>query len=667
MTKKRNLTYKSYCWCLGTTSFRTKNFNKKIEEQLSLLNSFWSINDNNREQWEGNNALQEKYYDFMQVNGFVQDGANRKDKDARQKTSGLLDLGLINYNRKLTEVGVNLLKISITNDFTSDNFLKIPKDSFIYFKQLLKTSINVDNHKVRPFIILLYLLSKLEHLTTDEFTYLLPLCIDPNSTAEIIRKIKLHRISNGNIDNVIIETLLGKDNYNQALEYFLTNELSVELFCEIGLNRKSRKYDSVYYQFYKLLHEVFFESHYERAIDLYNYTFEINIGHHWRNYIFSTSNKKAIIAEPCQYINHNCFQDIDTEEEFKKSFFKIMHLFKAKSTLQDYYDLNKRYIKTADVIVFEDNLIKLDIIPYYFFNNIIEELYKDAYSNCLLLSKDCQLTEISNSLVYNENEIINGINADYNESIETIDMAYFVVEAKRYERLSRLIDSKFTDEQLVLLLNYFDNRNDNEINKLVTDNADIPTIFEYILGIIWYKISDKKGKILDYLKLSLDSNLMPISHAVGGNADIVYEYESTTDYPKHTLLLEATLADSTNQRRMEMEPVSRHLGNHLIQTKNPDSYCIFITNNLHINVISDFRARKFSYYFNTQNHNDYIKGLKIIPIDTSDLRHIINNKIRYNEIYEKFDTAYHSDEDNPKIWHDQYVNYTNNTTSQNIK
>lgn len=32
--------YKSFCWSLGTTSFRTKDFNKTIEEQLLLLDEF---------------------------------------------------------------------------------------------------------------------------------------------------------------------------------------------------------------------------------------------------------------------------------------------------------------------------------------------------------------------------------------------------------------------------------------------------------------------------------------------------------------------------------------------------------------------------------------------------------------------------------------------------
>lgn len=60
-----NIPYKSFCWGLGTTSFRTKNFNKTIEKQLDLLNDFWNIHNENFEVWAGNSFLQEQYYDFM--------------------------------------------------------------------------------------------------------------------------------------------------------------------------------------------------------------------------------------------------------------------------------------------------------------------------------------------------------------------------------------------------------------------------------------------------------------------------------------------------------------------------------------------------------------------------------------------------------------------------
>lgn len=135
-----NISFKSFYFSLGTTSFRMQNFNQKIEEQLDLLNRFWSEDKFKNEKWEGNESVQEFYYDFMKKNNFLKDGnAPRKAKDARQKTSGMCEIGLLDENRRLTQAGKKLLEIAKSGDFSSDNFLQIPKDSFIYFQQLLKT------------------------------------------------------------------------------------------------------------------------------------------------------------------------------------------------------------------------------------------------------------------------------------------------------------------------------------------------------------------------------------------------------------------------------------------------------------------------------------------------------------------------------------------------
>ena len=144
------------------------------------------------------------------------------------------------------------------------------------------------------------------------------------------------------------------------------------------------------------------------------------------------------------------------------------------------------------------------------------------------------------------------------------------------------------------------------------------------------------------MKLSLDADLLPKTHAAGGEADIVYEYEATEYYPEHTLLLEATLADSTNQRRMEMEPVSRHLGMHLVRTGNMNSYCVFATNYLNINVISDFRGRKSIPFYNPHDYSKSVTGMKIIPLQTSELKKIVSNKKTYKELYSLFETAFNS-------------------------
>ena len=37
-----NIPYQSFCWVIGTTSFRTAKLNLKIEKQLLLLDEFYN-------------------------------------------------------------------------------------------------------------------------------------------------------------------------------------------------------------------------------------------------------------------------------------------------------------------------------------------------------------------------------------------------------------------------------------------------------------------------------------------------------------------------------------------------------------------------------------------------------------------------------------------------
>lgn len=634
--------YKSFCWSLGTTSFRTKDFNKTIEEQLLLLDEFWKLDENKDENWSGNKDLQTRYYDFMQSKDFVEGNAGNKPKDAREKTSGLVDIGLIDDGRKLSNAGKALLKITSENDFSSDNQFQIAKDSYIYLKQLLKTYYNVDGHTVRPFMVLIHLLDEFDYLTLDEYTYLLPLCIGQVETSEIIDGISQLRCRNISIDEIIVNRLMGMLNYKTALDYFIDNEVTEELICEIGLNRKSRQYDKPYFKLYQALHRVFVLNDIDNLISVYDATRDIKIGKWWRNYLFDTTSEKAISNHPVAHLKTTLFNEVEDENTFKIAFFKIMHLFKAKATLSDYLDLNRRYIKTTDVVLFEDDTIKFDIVPKHFFKSVAAKLYQDAFTSSELLYEDCDMPEISECLIVNDDTIVAGINEELGINVSDMQSARAALEDTRYQRLRHLIDTKFTDDKILSLLDCFETRNDDEIRSMVTDNADVPTIFEYVLGILWYKASERHGKILDYMKLSLDADLLPKTHAAGGEADIVYEYEATEYYPEHTLLLEATLADSTNQRRMEMEPVSRHLGMHLIRTGNMNSYCVFATNYLNINVISDFRSRKTTPFYDPQDYSKSIAGMKIIPLQTSELKKIVSNRKTYKELYSLFETAYNS-------------------------
>ena len=631
--------YRSFCWSLGTTSFRTKSFNKTIEEQLKLLREFWAIPNNSSLSWSGNADLQTKYYDFMKKNSFVDGNANNKPKDAREKTSGLVDLGVIDDGRRITPAGLSLLKICDNGDFKGNNAFQIDKDSYIYLKQMLKVSNVMGTEHVRPFIVLLYVLNQVNELSSDQFKYLIPLCINHEITEEIISKLSSNSID---INEIILNVLMEKENYKNALDYFVSNPVSESVLMDVGMNRKSRTYDKPYFDLYKTLYNVYVLGNKNKAYDIYLATKKVNIGIWWRDFIFNTIASSRIKNNPSSSLKKNSFDYAKDEHSFKKIFFETMHLFKAKATLSDYYDLNRRYVKTTDCVLFIDGKVKLDIAPHAIFKNVIDSLYEDAYTSSDILTEDVELEQINSSFAVDEPTIVKQISEELGISATTIQEVKEKIEDERYERLNHLIDTKFTDDKLLYLFDCFKNRIDDEIQKMVTDNADVPTIFEYVLGLAWYKISERTGKILDYLKLSLDSDLLPKEHAQGGEADIVYEYEASSDYPAHTMLLEATLADSTNQRRTEMEPVSRHLGQHLLRSENMNSYCVFATNFLHINVISDFRSRKTTPYYDSQDYSKYVNGMKIIPLETSELKTIITKKITYRQLYLIFEDAYKS-------------------------
>jgi len=251
----KSIPYQSFCWVIGTTSFRTAKLNLKIEAQLLLLDEFYNeiIKKSN---WNWNNELQEKYYDFMKNKAFLTGDAKRKDKDAREKTSGLVDIGLITEDRLITEAGRKLLEITSSGEFETNNVFNINRDSFIYLKQLLKTSIDVSDSIVRPIIVVIKCLTELEYLSYDEFTYFVPLIKDEKSIKLIISDIKLFREGKISPAEIIYKRLMEMNNYRLAQEKFENSDVDENLICLVGMNRKSRTYDKPYYELYENLKKI---------------------------------------------------------------------------------------------------------------------------------------------------------------------------------------------------------------------------------------------------------------------------------------------------------------------------------------------------------------------------------------------------------------------------
>lgn len=654
-----DIKFQSYCWSLGTTSFRVKDLNFKIERQLQILKELWEKNPNVK--WNGNNKIQEEYYNNMLEKNFITGDANNKSKDARQKTSGLVQIGVIDDNRHITEIGKEIINIVESKNFKDDNIFNINKDSYIYLKQLLKLQITDNGMAVKPFAVLLYFLSELEYLTKEEFTYILPLCTNKKYIDIMLENIKSYRNNKITIEEIIQNKMENMSNYKAAIEFIKENGVnSIEEFSIIDMGRKGTKYIKPMYKFYNTLYEMSQRDFDEETLDTIIKFIKIQtkknskVAKYWKNYFKYSS--KMLTEEYLEDIKEIPLFNFKNKTEYTIEFFKIMHTAKWKATLEDYADLNKRYISLSDVIIFEDDKIELDLFPKYFFLNISKEIVntdiieKDEYIN--FIAKDIELNKIYECLNVNVDEIIHQIQVDYPNRVVNKNSIKTFIEDEKLKRFNELIDNKFNENQLIQLFTYIENDDKSAINEYVDWNSDIPTIFEYILGITWYRFSNKIGNILEYMKLSLDANLLPKTHAGGGTADIVYEYNQNTDYPEHRLLLEATLTESTSQRKNEMEPVSRHLMREIQENDNDYTYAVFVANILQEEVLSDFRFRK-NYQF--RGKNSVKTGLKIISLSIQDIIKLIKIKAQYSKIYEIFETAYKDTKINDLEWYEKLI------------
>ncbi|EDP7551498.1 AlwI family type II restriction endonuclease, partial [Campylobacter coli] len=306
---------------------------------------------------------------------------------------------------------------------------------------------------------------------------------------------------------------------------------------------------------------------------------------------------------------------------FGKRFFRFIATSKIQSNLDDYLDLNKRHLRLTGIFDFSDDCVSVSII----FKIILKHSKSEVILNTIAqntISKDM----LSN--YFNDNEM--KLLLKEFDIITLQDLSNYKTNLDN-QKLDILLKERFSKDKICEILPLFnDRKNDEKIFNLVTTEATIPTIFEYIIAIAWCYIDNfNKNRILE-AGLSLDSEMLPKSHAVGGNADFIYHYKD------HSLMIEVTLTEKTNQRRAEMESVSRHLGNLLLslETKvQAQSYGIFIAPYLDKNVLNDFRSRLTCYY---ENNTSFIYGMKILPLSVDDLKIILETNHTYDKLLEYF-------------------------------
>jgi len=606
---KSKIKFQTYSFSYGTTSFRVSELKYKIEIQLIRLKELRDIFP--QKKWKD---LQEIYFEILVEENLAKATSNNKAKDARQKTSSLVDLGLVDEERNLTEIGEKLYSINRDKKFKFDNIFFLRDDAYIYFEQLLKVKFDkkkryYNEFDITPFLALIYLILELGTISIKSFKYAFPLCQNFNDVEELKEFLKQN--SNFDIYLYLQNKISSKSNYQDALKYFLENEKNLDTFQTILMDRKSKKSTNIYLALYQELR--YFKPTREKFNKLKEIVNE-----------FGSSKLKPEFRKRLELNNFDKFKELDFNYKDEDIFYFI-HTSKWKVNLEDYYDLNRRFLELSEIIIF-DNDIYLDELTKLYFEDRFD------YRNF--------------DFVFDKKILFEKVKKRY--KIKDKDLRKEIIKIKRNQKISHfnsLIDKYFTNEQLKILFENIKNRKDKTVISYTNWDCDIPTIFEYLVGIVFYKLI---GSInLDFLNLSLNANLLPIRFASGNQADIIYEL---TD---EDIIIEVTLTTNENQRRMELEPVIRHLGKYKLNKKN--AFAIFIAPYLDPNVLVAFRAYKDLNFYDVKDSSIYVKGLDILTLSIDDLICLIDKNLDFNEFIKIKDSLLNEKEIDGVKWYKNSV------------
>lgn len=655
-TITKGIPFESYSWSFGTTSFRVKELKYYIEKQLYLLQNF----NEEYKHLEWNNEAQEIYSELLTKEGLFEI-TTMKEKNARVKTSSLVDLGLLNEKRELTQIGCKVIKETTT--IKVNEIFNIREDSFIYLKQLLKYQDS--DFDIKPFLAIIYTCLELDKTDFDFFAFILPQCKTKDELISAIDKYKKK-------DDIYEITYTLSEKSVKKYEYLLKNydfdkKLNFDDFIMSLLpNRKSSEYSKPAVKLYKRLLN-YWENKINSNVksdEKYNFLKETDFSEikdkakiKLNKFMFGIDNltvksdKKQVISK----FESTKLMSSKNIYEFTFNFAVLFAFGGRLANLEEYKDLNIRYIRLTDIFTIENNQIELDILPKYIFkqwkNSLLTTTKYNDEEYRTILETEQGIDDIHSFMQINTESVIKEIQKDYPQSNIT-DLKNFAKKIKE-EKFNKLIETKFKPNDIIDLLNLIEKRkndtDDNEILKKMNCDTSIPTVFEYLSGISLYWISEKKCNLFEILNLYLDSNLLPQRFASGLKPDLLYKNNN------YDILIEVTLSKKDNQRKMELEPVTRHLGKYCLENKNKSAYCVFIAPYLDPNVLVSFRSYKKLKYYNSNDTTQFIDGLNIIPISIKDLIYILGKNFKYSETESKFCEILKSNESDGYLWYENTI------------
>lgn len=647
---------------MGDTSFRRKTLLDDYKEILIYLRD----HKEDYPVWQRNNEAQGAFYNTVMEHSelFERTKSTDSSKRGRTLTNALIKPGLINKKRELGEVANNWIDDNTKNADMLEQLLSLSIDNLIFLRQWFKLRVYANNGKdyFYPFRVALKLLDKYKDIPENQLLDILHM-IDPvSATEENLKEIiaNYYQVKNNNMtfeefQEEFLSTYDTEEELLRAKMIMSTNDYASEAdFNALFTNRKSAKSQEEYYEFYKRLLDFKNNKNAETLTRLTEYSkiASIKKGFGFNKIPFDIPNKLQLSVE--EFIKLNKGHLLLSEDNTK--IYTQFVLSKKSDLIREYSDMTKRSFNLSGIISFDQGLVNLT--QPWLFSKVFSELdnqitlsgrekYKDYELNIeSSFYQDLTLMNIIELSATKVQKIILSLQEEFN--IDDVTSLIQVVEQDKEDRFRSVIEKEFNKTKIIDLLPLFSERDDTNIKKQVTDSATVPTIFEYIIAIAWYHISDENYPILKSLNLTLDGDFKPLTHATGGAGDIVM------DYPDLTLMLEATLMDKNSQKRGELEPVIRHATNLTVERTN-DVFTIFIADELDNNVINIFRSMTKVELESTQQKGTTEK-VDIFALSVSEIRTFLEKDIKSNKIVNILQESYMENNNPIKIgWRNEIL------------
>lgn len=540
---------------------------------------------------------------------------------SRHYTSNLVKLGFADEKRNITNIGYQLLyPTKLTKDNIED-ILPLNIINIVYLRQLLKLKIfSKDKDKFySPFLLAIYLLLKNDRISEGDFFGFVQ-ATSPYSSLENL----------GNSEEIEIPAELNTD-----------NKITQDVFEKYFKNQKSASAVDIYYVYYDLIY-TFIKSESKSDLDKLLTFYEDNKEQLKKAFNYGSNIFKTRRGERPDVITFKeKHKDLFTEN-FNTNFYKKYCKSKEYDGLREYSDTTRRIFKASGIISFDNGFVELaykeiaktifdeEIIKNNIFGASNEQFYTsyENEENCIFY-RDLSLIEILSYSATKVTEIKAKIQKEFGgKSLEAIPA---ILLDKRSQEFNQFILNNYPVEKVKKLLGMFlDRENDKEIKDIVCPDASVPTIYEYIVGIAWFYFSNQKIDLLHSLNLTLSANFEPLTHAGGGEGDIVI-YEQNK-----VVMLEATLMNANSQKRGEWEPVLRHSANLKIQEEMNKTgrfvITFFIANELDYNTINIWKAVSAVSLQSTIDKEKVTRNVIIMPIITSELTNLMDKCQEYDKI-----------------------------------